>query len=121
MVEDLNEDVQAGKEFAHLDREQRQALLDAGRHVLQFIGPVERMADMTPEERQAVDLAIDDINHRVAEAELDRPKCQPERVTGSNRRVVVCRTAREQQAQRDAAMKALGKSRGCLGENCGRN
>lgn len=118
-VADLREDLADGKEFAHLDAQSRQALLDASQHLAALVEPVPRLADLPTAQRAEVDAALAEVNRQLAEAELDRPRCRAERVTGSNRRVEVCSTKRQEQAQGDVLRNALRKPRGCVGSNCG--
>lgn len=118
-VAELREDLADGREYAYLDAQSRQALLDANEHLAALVEPVPRLSELPPAQRAEVDAALDELNRQLAEAELDRPRCRAERVTGSNRRVMVCSTRRQEQAQGDAIRNALRAPRGCVGSNCG--
>ena len=118
-VAELREDLADGREYAYLDAQSRQALLDANEHLAALVEPVPRLSELPPAQRAEVDAALAELNRQLAEAELDRPRCRAERVTGSNRRVMVCSTRRQAQAQGDAIRNALRAPRGCVGSNCG--
>ena len=120
-LEDLRVQVQDGREFAHLDAQSRTALLDASQRALDLVAPVADLSALSTAQRAVLDETLAAIEHQLAEAALDRPRCKPERVTGSNRRVTVCRTRREEQLQREETAKVLLRNRGCVGVNYGQD
>jgi hypothetical protein len=119
-LERLHADLEKGKRFRHVDEETEAQLRELEERMRATIAPAKTFDDLGADAQAMLIADQAELSALLDRVDMDRPRCQPERRTGSNVRQVVCRTKREEDMLRDQQQLQMRKPMGCSGVNCGR-
>ena len=119
-LDTLHADLEAGKRFKHVDNETLAHMRELETRMHETIAPIAKFSELDETSHAALLADQEELKTVLDRVDGDRPICTAEKKTGTNRRVMVCRSKREEERMRTDASRLLAKPRPCTGVQCGR-
>lgn len=94
--------------FEHMPSSTRTEMFSRQDELLAMIEGKDSVEQLTPGQRTELFNALEWIEAAINQAEDSRMVCRRERVTGSNRKVRICKTVGQMRREREAARHQLG-------------
>ena len=105
--------------YADMPRKQRKALLDRQAELLALIEGRQQLAELGPEQRAAVQNALQALVAAESGPTSDRLVCKRVKSIGSHRMTTVCQTPEEAAAQAEATQHGIDRVRSACTGNAG--